>query len=110
MSFGRPPNVNPFKATPPDRGSFPLDHEGLCKEMMQEYMKCLQANRSNNGACRHLSEAYLKCRMDRGLMDQDDMRNLGFRSDQLDPSDDPTKKDPGMMKGDKRNDEGGQEE
>ncbi|KAI9228566.1 MAG: hypothetical protein DHS80DRAFT_15299 [Piptocephalis tieghemiana] len=87
MSFGRPPNVNPFKATPPDRGSFPLDHEGrcLCKEMMQAYMKCLQANKSNNGACRHLSEAYLKCRMDRGLMAQDDMRNLGFRSDQPDP-------------------------
>ncbi|KAG1716334.1 hypothetical protein ID866_818 [Astraeus odoratus] len=29
MSFGRPPSFNVgFKTTPPDRGSFPLDHYG----------------------------------------------------------------------------------
>jgi hypothetical protein len=29
MSFGRPPSINiGFKPSPPDRGSFPLDHEG----------------------------------------------------------------------------------
>jgi hypothetical protein len=28
MSFGRPPTFAPFSPTPPDRGSFPLDHEG----------------------------------------------------------------------------------
>jgi cytochrome c oxidase assembly protein subunit 19 len=104
MSFGRPPNVNPFKVTPPDRGSFPLDHEGmlcaermyetraysltrrvgLCKDSMMSYMHCLQANQGNNGACRDLSERYLKCRMQRGLMMEDDMRNLGFRADEPD--------------------------
>jgi cytochrome c oxidase assembly protein subunit 19 len=29
MSFGRPPSINVgFKPSPPDRGSFPLDHYG----------------------------------------------------------------------------------
>lgn len=29
MSFGRPPSINVgFKTSPPDRGSFPLDHYG----------------------------------------------------------------------------------
>jgi hypothetical protein len=29
MSFGRPPSINSgFQVTPPDRGSFPLDHFG----------------------------------------------------------------------------------
>jgi hypothetical protein len=28
MSFGRPPGFTTFSVTPPDRGSFPLDHEG----------------------------------------------------------------------------------
>jgi hypothetical protein len=31
MSFGRPPSFNAgFQASPPDRGAFPLDHDGLC--------------------------------------------------------------------------------
>jgi hypothetical protein len=30
MSFGRPPSISTgFQVTPPDRGSFPLDHYGL---------------------------------------------------------------------------------
>jgi hypothetical protein len=29
MSFGRPPTIgDTFKLTPPQRGSFPLDHDG----------------------------------------------------------------------------------
>lgn len=28
MSFGRPPSFTTFSANPPDRGSFPLDHDG----------------------------------------------------------------------------------
>jgi hypothetical protein len=29
MSFGRPPNISTFSPTPPEKGSFPLDHEGI---------------------------------------------------------------------------------
>lgn len=30
MSFGRPGSSPILQANPPDRGSFPLDHEGEC--------------------------------------------------------------------------------
>ncbi|KAJ9473928.1 Cytochrome c oxidase assembly protein COX19 [Pseudozyma hubeiensis] len=84
MSFGRPPTFSDFKVSPPERGSFPLDHEGECKTVMQEYMNCIKYNGNDNGKCRHLSRAYLQCRMDKGLMDQDNMDNLGFK-DVIDP-------------------------
>lgn len=95
MSYGRPPNVESFSGKPPALGSFPLDHDGElsdrlraagkspavaefsvthvmlivnlgeCKELMKEYIKCVRANKNNNGACRDLSRAYLQCRMER---------------------------------------------
>ncbi|KAJ7456609.1 hypothetical protein FB451DRAFT_1276560 [Mycena latifolia] len=84
MSFGRPPSINVgFKPTPPDRGSFPLDHYGPqyapnsdlglpltcvtpigeCKEQMKLYMTCLRDNSSTSSPCRLLSKDYLDCRM-----------------------------------------------
>lgn len=57
---------------------------GECKQVMQEYMNCIKYNGNDNGKCRHLSRAYLQCRMDKGLMEQDDMNNLGF-SDVIEP-------------------------
>lgn len=39
MSFGRPPSINVgFKVTPPDRGSFPLDHYGA--QSLRNQMFC----------------------------------------------------------------------
>lgn len=78
MSFGRPPNIESSPGKAPLRGSFPLDHDGECKTFMKDYVKCLKENKNNNGLCRQFSEAYLQCRMDNGLMDKDDMGNLGF--------------------------------
>lgn len=82
MSFGRPPSISTgFQATPPDRGSFPLDHYGLylyrvktnirlkrvssgeCKASMIRYLECLKRNSSTSSECRHLNRDYLKCRM-----------------------------------------------
>jgi cytochrome c oxidase assembly protein subunit 19 len=88
MSYGRPPGVESFSGKPPALGSFPLDHEGNvsqrrhdgaargiatdrsmplgeCKDFMKEYIKCLKANKNNNGACREFSRSYLQCRMDK---------------------------------------------
>lgn len=65
MSFGRPPGFSTLTATAPDRGSFPLDHEGECKSVMSDYMKCLKANKHDSGECRALSRKYLECRMDK---------------------------------------------
>ncbi|TIB75127.1 hypothetical protein E3Q22_00276 [Wallemia mellicola] len=94
MGFGNPSTSNNiFSITPPARGSFPLDHDGKsslsvialpnpysgdCTKPMKEYLKCLKANRNNNGACRELSKSYLKCRMQNGLMENDNFDNLGF--------------------------------
>jgi cytochrome c oxidase assembly protein subunit 19 len=82
MGFGRPSNTESTSGAPPLLGSFPLDHDGEwfysdrlyelmtfvlgeCKQYMQEYMKCLRANKNNNGACREFSKGYLQCRMDK---------------------------------------------
>ncbi|KAJ7693669.1 hypothetical protein B0H17DRAFT_932810 [Mycena rosella] len=93
MSFGRPPSINVgFKPTPPDRGSFPLDHYGECKDQMKLYMTCLRDNSSESSPCRPLSKDYLDCRMTKGLMEKDDWKNLGFQSKEPKepPKDSPT--------------------
>ncbi|KDQ54813.1 hypothetical protein JAAARDRAFT_181453, partial [Jaapia argillacea MUCL 33604] len=79
MSFGRPPSISTgFQVTPPDRGSFPLDHYGECKNQMMLYMNCLRKNSNSSSPCRQLSKEYLECRMQRGLMDRDEWHNLGL--------------------------------
>ncbi|KAH7883803.1 hypothetical protein F5I97DRAFT_1796003, partial [Phlebopus sp. FC_14] len=79
MSFGRPPSINVgFKTTPPDRGSFPLDHDGECKDQMMQYMACLKNNSSTSTPCRAFSKQYLECRMNKGLMERDEFTNLGL--------------------------------
>ncbi|KAJ2289608.1 Cytochrome c oxidase assembly protein cox19, partial [Coemansia sp. RSA 2706] len=62
MSFAGPPKIS-VKPTPPDRGSFPLDHGGECKHAMVQYLTCLESCRGSNERCRKLSKKYLECRM-----------------------------------------------
>lgn len=50
---------------------------------MQEYMACMKAHRSESGKCRHLTRQYLECRMEKGLMEKDEMSNLGFRDGEV---------------------------
>lgn len=81
-TFGGPGGRTTFsKPTPPERGSFPLDHEAECQPIMKQYLRCIKAKRGvNDEECRQLSKGYLQCRMDRNLMAPDSMRNLGFQS------------------------------
>ncbi|KAL9939259.1 hypothetical protein V8E36_002072 [Tilletia maclaganii] len=82
MSFGRPPSFGSLTGvtlSPPEFGSFPIDHDGECKDAMKAYMTCLKSNRMDNGQCRALSKQYLECRMAKGLMEKHDLGNLGFR-------------------------------
>ncbi|CAN6674654.1 cytochrome c oxidase assembly protein Cox19p [Trichomonascus vanleenenianus] len=73
-----------WRPTPPLRGSFPLDHDHDCSEIMQDYLNCLKYVKGQNShGCRLVAKNYLKCRMDNGLMDKDEWRNLGL------PEDDP---------------------
>lgn len=51
-------------AIPPDKGSFPLDHEGRCKKEMQVLMGCLKEMQGENMPCRSISVKYLECRME----------------------------------------------
>lgn len=67
-----------FKPTPPEKGSFPLDHEGLCRELMIKYMRCLVENKNVSSNCRDISKDYLACRMDNNLMAREEWSQLGF--------------------------------
>ena len=58
---------------PPQRGIFPLDHDAECKLKMQEYLGCLNQEKSTHYKCRELSRAYLQCRMDADLMAKEDL-------------------------------------
>lgn len=62
----------------PDRGSFPLDHDGECREFMVRYMACLRSNEMSTQPCRQLSRDYLQCRMDKNLMAPEQWSKLGF--------------------------------
>lgn len=67
-----------FIPTPPDKGSFPLDHENACKTQMLSYMKCLQLNRDDSTVCRQQAKQYLECRMENNLMAKEEWKSLGF--------------------------------
>ncbi|GAB7361167.1 hypothetical protein MBLNU230_g1200t1 [Neophaeotheca triangularis] len=96
-TFGGPGGRQTFsKPTPPERGSFPLDHDAECQPIMKEYLKCLKSARGvNSEECRGLSKAYLGCRMERNLMAPDSMRNLGFGEDGNQGVKEPEAKSPG---------------
>ncbi|KZS96182.1 hypothetical protein SISNIDRAFT_408166 [Sistotremastrum niveocremeum HHB9708] len=80
MSFGRPPTFSTFQPNPPDRGAFPLDHEGECKDQMMRYLSCLKLNSNSSTPCRVESKTYLDCRMNKGLMQKEDWKNLGLNN------------------------------
>lgn len=63
---------------PPDKGSFPLDHAGECKDAMMDYMKCIKEHFMDNSKCRRFSLKYLECRMDKNLMAKEKLDVLGF--------------------------------
>ncbi|CAF1347444.1 unnamed protein product, partial [Didymodactylos carnosus] len=50
--------------TKPERGVFPLDHEGECKETMLNYILCLAQNDNKYSKCQEESKIYFQCRMD----------------------------------------------
>ena len=84
MSFGGPGGRQAsFKPSPPERGSFPLDHDGECKPIIADYLRCLRrVAGQNDQECRLMAKEYLKCRMEHNLMAQDEMKNLGFEEDE----------------------------
>ena len=59
------PAARNVPAIPPDRGSFPLDHDGQCHHVVKQYMKCLKEQDNINIPCRSIQAAYMKCRMNK---------------------------------------------
>lgn len=74
LTFGQ----KKFTPTPPENGSFPLDHEGQCRKLMLQYMNCLREQKDNNSKCREQAKNYLGCRMDNNLMAKTEWSKLGF--------------------------------
>jgi len=77
-SFHSLPSSN--RPTPPQRGSFPLDHDGTagapterelterageCKHLMTLYLACTKTHHHFYEPCQALSKQYLECRMER---------------------------------------------
>ncbi|XP_036334354.1 cytochrome c oxidase assembly protein COX19 [Rhagoletis pomonella] len=74
-------NQKSFIPTPPEKGSFPLDHENICKKYYLLYMSCLRRNSVNNSKCRLEAKEYLGCRMQNNLMEQTQWSKLGFEDE-----------------------------
>ncbi|KAH3901657.1 probable Cytochrome c oxidase assembly protein COX19 [Saccharomycodes ludwigii] len=87
MSANPGNKLQALSPTPPERGSFPLDHFGECTKEMQDYLKCIKITKGENAHnCRLLAKNYLKCRMNNDLMDTDDWKHLGLPSDENSPN------------------------
>lgn len=65
----------------PERGSFPLDHLGECRDFARAYLRCMKANANVTTQCRPLAKQFLACRMDTGLMAREEWAALGFHED-----------------------------
>ncbi|CAI7993252.1 Cytochrome c oxidase assembly protein COX19 [Geodia barretti] len=61
-----------LKPKPPDKGSFPLDHDGECRDHMMKFLSCLKEKGSDNSLCRDESQSIPQCRLDRVLNDTED--------------------------------------
>lgn len=82
--FGAPGGgARAYKPSPPERGSFPLDHDAECKHFISSYLRCLKSQNTpgeNHADCRILAKDYLNCRMEKGLMAKDEWKNLGLQT------------------------------
>lgn len=91
MSGNPGSKLTAWSPTPPERGSFPLDHYGECTDFMVEYLKCMKIVKNDNAPnCRTLAKNYLNCRMDHELMDRVSWDKLGLPTD-LETPKEPTK-------------------
>lgn len=70
-----------YQPRPPEKGIFPLDHFGECKNIKEEYIACLRKHDQQANACRELARRYLECRMERNLMAPQDLKELGFSNE-----------------------------
>ena len=70
--------LNPHASSPPDKGSFPLDHFQECEDFAEKYRLCLAKASGIPKKCKEEAKDYLDCRMQKGLMNKQSMEELGF--------------------------------
>ena len=68
---------------PPQRGIFPLDHGAECRDKMEIYLECLKGSKEVHHMCRDYSKDYLRCRMDKQLMANENLDQLGYSDDAI---------------------------
>lgn len=70
-------NYSIITVKPPINGSFPLDLQGKCKELVNKYLVCIKSHSNLNieninnddvESCKCIMEEYLKCREQNNLM------------------------------------------
>ncbi|KAF0852717.1 mitochondrial CIV assembly protein Cox19 [Andalucia godoyi] len=74
MNFGDRISIVPPR--PPEKGSFPLDHLGECKVLVDRVLACMRKHEQQSRFCRLEFRDYLQCRMDKGLMQKEDFSKL----------------------------------
>ncbi|TDH68649.1 uncharacterized protein CCR75_003761 [Bremia lactucae] len=86
VAGNRSPAMNAAQAPsqrkrPPEKGSFPLDHYGECKPAMKSFLACLREHGNSHIDCKKLAASYLQCRMEKGLMQPEELGKLGFHEE-----------------------------
>ncbi|VDN41516.1 unnamed protein product [Dibothriocephalus latus] len=71
-----------LKVNPPEKGSFPLDHQGICQSMRDVWITCMKESAWDSSKCRAEAASYLRCRMENNLMGQEEIQRLGFNEDE----------------------------
>eukprot|EP01112_Ceratiomyxa_fruticulosa_P008428 TRINITY_DN2186_c0_g1_i3.p1 TRINITY_DN2186_c0_g1~~TRINITY_DN2186_c0_g1_i3.p1 ORF type:complete len:106 (+),score=22.40 TRINITY_DN2186_c0_g1_i3:174-491(+) len=79
--------------SPPEKGSFPLDHYGECYQEMNTYMNCMKQNKGDSIHCQDSAKTYLVCRMDKGLMAKEELSNMGYNENEKRVSKDHVRKE-----------------
>jgi cytochrome c oxidase assembly protein subunit 19 len=54
--------------TPPDKGSFPLDHYGDCTAFQARYLQCVRESKAKSSDCKPVMKEYLECRMQQSAL------------------------------------------
>jgi len=64
----------------PLKGSFPIDHFKECDEYYKNYMNCIKSNSGASTKCRNETKEYMECRMNKDLMEKQELKNLGLQN------------------------------
>ena len=62
--------------SPPEKGSFPLDHFKACSHIIDKYLDCVDKHEKLPKRCQKIQVEYLNCRMEQGLMKEESLEMI----------------------------------